>query len=897
MEYHATKYQRAKNPFAENPVPKPFYYPSPTKDIDEHEAICSPGWSRRKPLEEKCVKDNIQLSTSPLPHIQTLNSYGHDLSSVGDSHLDETWPNSERSSSFSVVRDDDDTTLNLDSAVASHPQSNIADIVKNLESLATKYKSAKGGKEVKDKEASESVLKRYIERFRNSDPKPREERLKENEKNKQDFWWLESSPGSAASQNDPADDRRHPNLRRINQKVVPEAQTKQQLTKEALFAVDEETLKLQHKADRLLSQSASSITSGPIVSTAGLGSSTTRSELSSINDEPPFRPLFVKNEVIRRENPSFTSAARAGLDFYSNKHQAPGLPADDILLRWRLSRKLDSSYMHPSTAATVPKNLDPRLEEFRKKLLSQKALVTKEDIYFERQRMAMLLDDEDITKKKAPKTQKDVPTLQSDPILERMNKITNNIDLMKPPIMTTFPVSSDNSQPRHQGHNMNGSNAETKLDHELSSSEQLKNISEGNKNNTASSGVHSQLSVPQMVYVDSSVQVSIDHFGSQVVCDPKEKKYLLHSDYKVSGEGDSKKNSHKISTEVSHTISGVSQHSNKYAQEKMTESGDSIEASSGQVLEQNGLVSRASSNKQSRKSEVNYHQFLEAEKPIDDNIDPDVRIDKSHKRPSYQENVSVSSSSDHEGNERLRNIISGKRLRNTKGKDHDEVISSASSDVSVTSSIKSNSGQRKEVKLRSTNKSDSFEHSKVTKPDKDKERKSDHLTEDLVEKEHSKNLGFKKSKTSKRNKVAESYPSILKPSQSSESIPALHLKHPVNSAIGQTIREQMFEGHSLFSSVDSWASMFPQSPGPVHSLLDSHQTPSPSPRLEQTSEHKQLQSTPIDRPSNDLAGANEGDDYQSDGEFSDDPLLMILREQKNNFLKLLQMVEFKLQET
>ncbi|KAH9513895.1 hypothetical protein Btru_031689 [Bulinus truncatus] len=159
MDYQASKYQKNRDPFAESPLQKPFYYPSPTKEVDEHEAICSPGWNRRKPLQENFLPDSLKLSTSAQPHIQTLDSHGHDLTSIADCNLDETWPSSVKSS-ISFVKNGSDISSASQAHHVSSAQNGIGDIVKNLSNF-TKLRTAKENTDFSNDSTAESVLKRF----------------------------------------------------------------------------------------------------------------------------------------------------------------------------------------------------------------------------------------------------------------------------------------------------------------------------------------------------------------------------------------------------------------------------------------------------------------------------------------------------------------------------------------------------------------------------------------------------------------------------------------------------------------------------------------------------------------------------------------------------------------
>ncbi|KAH9513898.1 hypothetical protein Btru_031693 [Bulinus truncatus] len=913
MDYQASKYQKNRDPFAESPLQKPFYYPSPTKEVDEHEAICSPGWNRRKPLQENFLPDSLKLSTSAQPHIQALDSHGHDLTSIADCNLDETWPSSVKSS-ISFVKNDSDISSASQAHHVSSAQNGIGDIVKNLGNF-TKSRTAKENTDFSNDGTAESVLKRYIERFRYSDPKPREERLKERDKTKQEFWWLKSSQGSNGSETHDAPKEKWTSDKKSNVKVLPESQTKTQLTKEALMVLDEETMKLQLKADRLLSQSESSLTSGPIVSTDGLGSSVSGgSELSCAESQPPYQPAFLKKPIEKR-----SESSPPVLPYRPSVNQTSNHPADDILLRWRLNRKFGSSGFPPTSSglAGVPglkatKTLDPRLEEFRRRLLSQKALITKEEIDFERQRMAFLLDDEGPEIKKPSECSNEIPVqvasipaqVASDPILERMSKITNHV---MPPIVSSTPATVYNVLQASRDQNANFSNAGLRLDSDISKN-QLHLDTKENKNNTASSGVLS--TGGQRSSSGDLADVSVDHFVSQIVCDPKDKKILLHPGNMVSGGGDAIKSVQIKSAQFSNDRFNQIH----VGKERVNESGDSVlSVVKDKGVEKNAIEGNVTNQKQSGKHEAHiYHQYLEAEKPIAESKETDRNLDSGErvclKIPSSRDRQPEITRSEEDSeipddsrrDEKINHKINFKESRN--GKNSNKEVNPENSDVSgrhgdnsetFHHALKNTTQKKAELQLlenseREKNKRTGgikklktvSEHHSTVSP----HRSEHHSTVSPHRSEHHSTVSPHRSE---HHSTVSPHRSVH---HSEDDGLSLHINHPVQAAIGQTVREQMFVGRSLFSSVDSWASMFSESPAPAQSLCDSHLT-SPSHMRAET-----LQSTPINKPPTSSSGLDESDGFQSDGEFSDDPLLLMLREQRNHFLRQLELVEMKLQE-
>ncbi|KAK7492104.1 hypothetical protein BaRGS_00016580, partial [Batillaria attramentaria] len=204
-----------------------------------------------------------------------------------------------------------------------------------------------------------SVLQRYIERFRHGAPMSREERLQMEGNKKREFWWLESDPPTPNSTSTPKDEGRSlafTSQGRENGLTVENLRRRDGL--------DVATDQLQEKADRLLSSARSIGSSEPVVSTEGLGS--TSSDVSSFS-EPAVRPAFI---------PRPYAEERAK---WSKPQRLPAKGSkEDILYKWRLQRKLEcarggatvpSSSAKPAPRTQAEQEICSRLAAFREKLL------------------------------------------------------------------------------------------------------------------------------------------------------------------------------------------------------------------------------------------------------------------------------------------------------------------------------------------------------------------------------------------------------------------------------------------------------------------------------------------------------------------------------------------------
>ncbi|XP_030013018.1 proline and serine-rich protein 3 [Sphaeramia orbicularis] len=203
----------------------------------------------------------------------------------------------------------------------------------------------------------DSVLAKYIERFRHGQPQSREERQQDH----LPFWWTTPSslpPSSTSSKSTnrdiipplrddhgpavfkPAGQRysdRSPSPHRGSLTILSD-------TSQGDFE-DSEIIHLQEKASRLLQRGECTLSDGSIpVTSAGLGSSDFSSPVSV--DEPVRRP-FIPSLL------TCTSHAKTGTDLvqavtFQKSAVIPTLappnrPEEDILFQWRLRRKMEKA--------------------------------------------------------------------------------------------------------------------------------------------------------------------------------------------------------------------------------------------------------------------------------------------------------------------------------------------------------------------------------------------------------------------------------------------------------------------------------------------------------------------------------------------------------------------------
>ncbi|XP_075696573.1 proline and serine-rich protein 3 [Rhinoderma darwinii] len=187
-------------------------------------------------------------------------------------------------------------------------------------------------------ESEESVLARYVARFRSGRPTSRTDRSPPHSGLK-DFWWLQESTESPEGQRFRRDSGTSAPLESSAHVLEGTSGLEESsLSDSRICPEDADVAGLQFRAGKLILRSESSLSSGGPVSSVGLGSSPTSNVSSSECDGGRTRPPLLDTAPV-------VPILRPNLIWPAPSIRAhPTLaPEEDILYQWRLRRKMEQA--------------------------------------------------------------------------------------------------------------------------------------------------------------------------------------------------------------------------------------------------------------------------------------------------------------------------------------------------------------------------------------------------------------------------------------------------------------------------------------------------------------------------------------------------------------------------
>ncbi|XP_022088551.1 uncharacterized protein LOC110978123 isoform X2 [Acanthaster planci] len=375
--------KHGSNPFEDEPLPVAHYHPSLQKQLTEAEKkvnlspdrllkhdVIGPSslalQGKDKPLEKPSPAEREFLGRANTLLAKELPT--HDTPSPGNasSKFDESWPTSERPSTIespgeyrpprSVMTTDPTRPAHGDlgaTMVTKLPgSSSSASGTDYLAQWRNRYNKQHQNQPHQNRPAEGSTLAKYIQRFRYSEPRSRQEREKEKQRagGGSDFWWL-ALPSRTSTPSD-EDGRTPPRLaapgvgnrqrgrggvvRPLGRREAAGSNRMSSSSASPSDRVDTDTEDLQTRADRLLERSESTILSEPSVSSDGVGISSTPSS----HQEPDYTVRDVPRPLKPAASFHMPPSAEAGHPL----GKTPGLrPEDDILHQWRVRRRLEEA--------------------------------------------------------------------------------------------------------------------------------------------------------------------------------------------------------------------------------------------------------------------------------------------------------------------------------------------------------------------------------------------------------------------------------------------------------------------------------------------------------------------------------------------------------------------------
>ncbi|KAH1179658.1 proline and serine-rich protein 3 isoform X2 [Mauremys mutica] len=314
MESSTALFSVQGSPFAMKSPARSHYHPSPTRlPGPQHQCMTlSParlltGVPALAP-HRRCPPDPTASSPPDLSFLQGPSCQGTALDSDSTNPFPESWPSTERSS-------------------PSTPQ----------ETPALRL----GGPGAASAQDGESIIAKYIERFRHGQPRSRSQRQVPPISTAREFWWLEPAPPSDSStpkrgtKPDCAKlEEARPGWALVSPPLRPMGAPSDT---SPLESPDPDSHSLQERATRLLLRSESSLSSTIPVSSEGLRSTPPSSTMDSDQALPSPSHLSLPEPSPEPLPPACWPPARIPQCSSSTR------PEDDILFQWRLRRKMEQA--------------------------------------------------------------------------------------------------------------------------------------------------------------------------------------------------------------------------------------------------------------------------------------------------------------------------------------------------------------------------------------------------------------------------------------------------------------------------------------------------------------------------------------------------------------------------
>ncbi|XP_070587145.1 proline and serine-rich protein 3-like [Erythrolamprus reginae] len=306
------------SPFLEASSSRSHYHPSQAQPLRQkkQQTVLSPSRLQRRDCSFLSEEPEALSASHSHSLPDSSSQEGRPPKSNSTSPFNESWPSTERSSSSLTPEGKKDLPAQQSSEAKTLEAQKLPDSASD----------------------SESIIAKYIERFRYGKPTDRKERLASTG-GSTEFWWLSHSflldgenskkEASLFSDNSQSEVRSSLFSPILTQAALGEMQ--------AASAFDTETVNLQERAARILSRSISPLSSFRPVSSGGFDSTATSTNPNSTPDLPqdtlqhPAAHQVKESLVLPYQTTPVSNIAHALK------------PEDDILFQWRLRRKMEEA--------------------------------------------------------------------------------------------------------------------------------------------------------------------------------------------------------------------------------------------------------------------------------------------------------------------------------------------------------------------------------------------------------------------------------------------------------------------------------------------------------------------------------------------------------------------------